>query len=763
MRRYYKMLALFGVLLLFVAASAYQWRTSFAHKENLVFALERLYDVRLADQELQLQLNRSATTLNNDDIVRSSSNLHRSMLRFTGEMDKIASLSVADEMAAAAKKVHHRRELLESYKSYHAVMKNSIALLNMLYTKRLAGEAEAEFIDNTMMARMQKILLGYYSGTLQMEEPLKIAVKKGMKRPELLLAHVRIIYEYHQKLQAVATGLEATAIDSELLAVAGKLEEHIAQQEEGVKETMLLLFGSAILFLIVGNVAYYQEARARLIADGLRQELQQFVDALNESAIVSKSDPRGKITFVNKKFCEISGYADTELLGQPHNIIRHPDMPASVFAELWDTIQHKRVFKATIKNRRKDGESYYVDSVVIPILGLDGEIVEYLAVRYEVTELIKARDEAMAAEKAKDSFFSNMSHELRTPLNAILGFSRLLYNKSGDAHERLQLKSIVESSEHLLALINDILDLSKIQSGKFMIDPHPFHAQQSFFTFVSRFDSYVKQEGVTFRYEFDDSLNVMLQGDWTRIVQVLSNLVSNAIKFTPKEGTVLLKAAYADGMLEAVVADTGIGMSADVQERIFKPFEQADSSTTRHFGGTGLGLSITTQLVEIMHGQITVKSREGEGSSFTVLLPLEAAQEEQSEAVAVETEDFEPLNGTVLVAEDNKTNQMLIGMLLEEYGLAYDIANDGREAVKMFAEKTYELVLMDENMPNMSGIEAMQRIKESDTRNVPIIALTANVMQGDRLRFEEAGMDGFIGKPIDEAKLYKTLRSFLKK
>jgi len=366
------------------------------------------------------------------------------------------------------------------------------------------------------------------------------------------------------------------------------------------------------------------------------------------------------------------------------------------------------------------------------------------------------------AEKSKDEFLSNMSHELRTPLNAIKGFSNILNREIVDEKHSIYLHNIIDSSEHLIGLIGDILDLSKLESGKFSLDYHDFNMEKKLGELLTRFDAQLEILNLEMNIELDSSLNTTLNGDWLRISQIINNLISNAMKFTPNGGKIDFIASYKNDNFSLIVRDSGIGMSKKVQEKIFSPFEQADTSTTREFGGTGLGLSIVLSLVEQMHGDVKLLSKENEGSEFKITIALRNVNISNLDtSKEINNGEREPLSGHILIAEDNKTNQMLICILIQEMGLTYKIANDGIEAVNMFSKDSFDLVLMDENMPNLNGIGAMHRIQELYGKEVPIIALTANVMSGDKERFLSEGMDGYIAKPIDDDELYNELKYFL--
>ena len=499
----------------------------------------------------------------------------------------------------------------------------------------------------------------------------------------------------------------------------------------------------------------------------LVKEHEQFAHALDESSIVSKTDVKGRITYVNEKFCEVSGYSRGELLGKSHNIVRHPDMPSAVFEELWKTIASKEIFKALILNKKKNGESYYVDTTIIPILDINDEIAEYIAIRYEVTELVNARDEARLAEMAKDNFLANMSHELRTPLNSIIGFTKMSRRRSKDMQIQKYMDVSLDSSYTLLNLINNILDVSKIQSGKFDIAVHPFELDENLEKLLRTFDPQCSKKSIYYENRIDSIKEVSVIGDWQRISQVITNLISNAVKFTPDNGHIQVEGRYENGVFTCRVSDSGIGLSEEDKKYIFEPFEQADVSTTREYGGTGLGLSISLELAEMMGGDISVESAEGKGSCFTLILPLKESTKEDSDKSNRDTYDIESieekrLSGRVLVAEDNKTNQMLIKLLLKDLGLTSDIANNGLEAIEMYREGRYDIILMDQNMPKMNGTEAMKKLRHEFADIVPIIALTSNVMIGDKEKFLEAGMDDYLAKPVDETILYAVLKKYLK-
>ncbi len=490
--------------------------------------------------------------------------------------------------------------------------------------------------------------------------------------------------------------------------------------------------------------------------------LVQYKHLVDNSSIVSKTDPNGRITYVNEAFEKISGYTKEELIGKSHNIVRHPDTPSSLFEKLWKTIQGKRVFHANIKNLHKNGSFYYVKLFISPVTDQNGEIEEYISIRQDITSEILALEEEKKINRSKDEFISNMSHELRTPLNSIIGFSAILNKQQTNPEHRKLSQQISSSANSLLDIVNSILDLSYIKDSTLTIEPFEFDFYEKSTELVSTLKELNLNDTHIMNLDISDNLKGDFYGDWNRINQVIINLVSNAIKFTPNNCEVGLKADYKDECLVVSVSDNGIGISQEAKEHIFKPFQQADGSRSRSYGGTGTGLTITKSLVELMNGNLELESQLGVGTTVTVNIPLKKVQKLEDEADDLEESEKDPLGIHVLVAEDNKTNQMLIEMLLEEFGITCDIANDGLEALDMYNPDIHAMILMDEDMPNMNGTEAMKKIREKyQDKCGAIIAVTASSMAGDRERFLEAGMDEYISKPIDEDILYKTIKQML--
>ncbi len=396
-----------------------------------------------------------------------------------------------------------------------------------------------------------------------------------------------------------------------------------------------------------------------------------------------------------------------------------------------------------------------------------GEEVERLLLEAET-----ARREADKANQTKDDFLASMSHELRTPLTSIIGNCELLIQKGQcgssccpqhDANSII--RSIHAAGSNQLSLVNDILDMSKIASGKFTIENAPFDLQQLLDEIDLMLQIKARDQGIHLIFKVDSPLPYQLWGDSARIRQILINLLGNAIKFT-EQGEVSLHCKVEGDHLQITVEDSGIGMPPEVVERLFQPFEQADSNTSKRFGGTGLGLYISQQLATLMEGEISVTSEEGVGSCFLLTLPyhpseVPVGQKDPSAKQSVAVSEIPSnLRGTVLVAEDTPELQLLVRRMLESIGVEIEVAENGRVAVEKATRQPFDLILMDMQMPEMNGIEATEMLRGMGVET-PVIALSANVMQKHRDFFMQAGADGFLAKPINRSKLHGVLAEYL--
>jgi len=503
--------------------------------------------------------------------------------------------------------------------------------------------------------------------------------------------------------------------------------------------------------------------------------LSEYKKAIDKSAIVSKTDLNGTITYVNDEFCKISGYKEEELIGNSHNIIKHISTPESIFKDLWKTIKSKNIWKGLIKNRKKDGGYYYVDSTIIPILNNANDIEEYIAVRVDVTKLVESKIKIEEANKAKTTFLANMSHEIRTPMNAIIGFSQILVNSKDLSKQNHKYSSIIESSANsLLEIINDILDISKIESGTFDINYKETDLLETSEYIFNLFSNKASQKDINFNFKFDQDIPQKVLIDDIRLKQVLSNLINNALKFTPDLGEIYFEISLLNSSKDVVkvrftVKDSGIGIPENRLSTIFQPFIQVENESNRKYEGTGLGLSICSHIIESFNSKINVKSIMGKGSTFYFDLDLEVINNVKT---IIDNKEESPkndtFNGNVLIAEDNTTNQELMKYILDSFDLRYKIVSNGQEALEFYKENylSIDLILMDINMPILDGVTAFTLIKEFENEfhieHTPICALTANAIKGDEERFLELGMDSYISKPVSTDSLKKFFNKYLK-
>ncbi|MBL8448067.1 MAG: PAS domain S-box protein [Zoogloeaceae bacterium] len=636
-----------------------------------------------------------------------------------------------------------------------------------------------------------------------------------------------------------------------------------------------------------------------------RNQVKQQKFALDQHAIVGVTDVDGRITYANDHFCRVSGYTREELIGADHRLIRSGVHGARFFEELWTALKNKQVWKGQICNRAKDGNLYWTEATMVPLLDTQGTLTQFISIQTEITatktleaqlteqlhftetlfealpvaayhkdqagrylrlneafgrlfgltpeafigrrygdistpdemadtqdaalfsgveprqvfprtvhlrsgevrecffhrvgltnaegkitsllgvitdvtplkeaeqELRRAMEAAESANRAKSAFLATMSHEIRTPLNGVIGMAELTLDTVLDSTQREYLQILKSSADSLLAIVNDILDISKIEAGRLELELIPFALRPVLEEPMRLLSAKAREKGLRLSTHLADDLPPIIVGDAPRLTQVLINLVSNAIKFT-RQGAVTLEARFdraqrhSEPHLHLSVRDTGIGIPPDQLDKIFEPFIQAERSVTRKFGGTGLGLSICREITRMLGGKIWVESHPGEGSCFHLDLPVvvaDASTDDLGARCALPQQsgwrdvNREPL--TVLVVEDHPVNQKVIVDLLARDGLATCVvANHGLDAleqVRQRSDKPFDVILMDMRMPVMDGPETC-RILRSEGYRGRIIAMTANASGEDRDACLKAGMDDFITKPVRTTVLYEKLR-----
>jgi PAS domain S-box-containing protein len=555
-----------------------------------------------------------------------------------------------------------------------------------------------------------------------------------------------------------------------------ELKEKLAQSAQGVIEVREDIESPKLL----------------LVEDTLKR-LNLWHELILDTAIegVIGIDWQGSITFVNPAAAKMLERDAKELVGQPIQIITHPSNTGNefdqtlspIYSSLTDGLEY-RVSSELFW--RKDGSTFPVEYVCVPIKEDDAVLggvltFEDITERKDLEEAAaKARDAAIESARLKSEFLANVSHEIRTPMNGILGMTEILLDSDLTASQRRTAETISSSANALLEIVNDILDLSRIESGKLRFEPRDFKLRDVIQNVIDFFSESARAKSIELNFSVDENLSDEFHGDDGRLRQILINLIGNAIKFTD-DGYVSLSITKENetdkhATIHFTVSDTGPGIAEHEQQRLFQPFSQVNYKIARKHGGTGLGLAISKQTVELMGGQIGVVSEEGKGSTFWFTVNLEKQLERTSidsqrqsqtelgnfvsELPVSSIEDFSQLK--VLVAEDNPVNQQVALHFLQRLGIAAEVAANGFEVLNALSRAAYDMVLMDCQMPEVGGFEATQLIRESDgiNKNITIIAMTANAMQGDRERCLAAGMNDYIAKPIVFDELRKTIAKY---
>ena len=555
-----------------------------------------------------------------------------------------------------------------------------------------------------------------------------------------------------------------------------------AETKVMVERARWLLGGLVVTFFVIGLYSalagmfyrnfHRQRERANADLRSLNEQLEKHAHVVRETDnMVIITDAAGTIEWVNQAFERSTGFSQEHAVGKrPGSLLQGPDTDPDTVAIMRDAVADGEGFVVEVLNYTRTGQPYWSGIETSPIRDRDGQISGFVSVQRDITErrrhaelLIAAKETAEATARAKTNFLASMSHEIRTPLNAVLGFTDLLLLTNLDAQQREYVRTAHNSGQLLRNLVNDILDFSALDTMKVKLERRCFELRDVVDETLRMFAPEAGSRGLALTSELGQEVPEYVLGDETRVRQVLVNLVGNAVKFTETGGVrIVVRGSAQDGsMIEFRVSDSGIGIPADQQEKLFQPFTQGDASTTRRFGGTGLGLAICRLLMDRMGGEISVDSVLGKGSTFVVRVPLEATDAPDGARLA--PADRPAVSSLrVLVADDDVVNQTVVAQMLRRFGIEADVVSDGNRAVEAATTGDYDTVLMDVHMPGMDGVEATAHIRAAMGEASPrIIAVTASALEGDRERLLGNGMDDYVSKPLQMTALGEALERAL--
>lgn len=517
------------------------------------------------------------------------------------------------------------------------------------------------------------------------------------------------------------------------------------------------------------TIAFIRDISRRKAEERERHILSSAVEQSNVVTVLT--DKKGVIEYVNPRFTEVTGYSKEEALGQNPRLLNSGIHKVEFYKDLWDTITSGNDWRGEFYNKKKNGEMYWESSQISPIKDSRGEITHFVAFKEDVTErkrmeieLLGAKKAAEEASRSKSEFLANMSHELRTPMNAIIGMTELVLDTQVTEEQREYLNIVRQSSNSLLSLLNDILDLSKIEAGKMVLEPIPFKLRESLGETARTLGHQAHKKNLELVYYIDSEVPEQLIGDVGRLRQVVVNLIGNSVKFT-EAGEIVLKIEILETLpedkivLHFLISDTGIGIPEEKQGAIFEKFSQADTSTTRKYGGSGLGLPISASLINLMEGMVWVESpavfphfcKSGPGSTFhfTASFGINRSIPDTRQAF-----DFSKLKGLpILVVDDNKTNRRFLQEVFFKYGLEPEEAVSGREALRLLEERAFQLVVLDYQMPEMDGGMVLEKLRVGKGSDIPVILISSGTSVEELDRFKQMGISAHFLKPVNTREL----------
>jgi len=679
----------------------------------------------------------------------------------------------ADELIIANKELVFQNDEKEKRAAELIIANRELVFQNEEKGKRadelIIANKELDFQNEEKEKRAAELIIANKELVFQNEE-------KGKRADELIIANKELDFQNGEKEKRAAELIIANL-------------ELVFQNEEKEKRAAELVIADL-------ELVFQNEEKEKL--EIAARELEAFNLSIKRASLYARSlieasldplvtiSPEGKITDVNEASAKVTGETRDKLIGTDFSdYFTEPEKAREGYKQVFEkgfvsdyplTIHHKNgeltdvLYNASVYKDDK-GNVLGVFAAARDVTD-QKRILEELKEARVVAELamILAEDEKAKAENAlqsKQQFLANMSHEIRTPMNAILGFAKVLFKTDLAPNQKEYLDAIKTSGDGLLVLINDILDLAKVDAGKMTFEQTPFKMEFSISTMHKVFDLKIQERNLELVKEYDNKIPEVLIGDAARLHQILLNLLSNAIKFTAKgKITVTVRLLNEDkekATIEFAIADTGTGIPEDKLESIFENFQQATSATSSTFGGTGLGLAICKQLIEKQGGTILVKSKVNEGSTFCFTLSFQKTNaESKKENVEVEL-DREIKDIKILVVEDIKLNQLLMRTILDDFKFKYDIADNGKIAIDKLQTETYDIILMDLQMPEMNGFEATEYIRKTMNLKIPIIALTADVTTMDVEKCKAVGMNDYVSKPLDERMLHTKIIELLKR